>query len=269
MSSNNAGKTIKRIVTSKKKVIIKFDDEKLAIPLNVFTKFYLYEGKTLSDDDINVIASLCEEDKYLEFAKKSLNASFCSTKTMRQKLIKKGANEKQVDAIINELTDYKLLDDERYIYFLIDSLINKNYGNKRIMASLINRGFSNEDILHSLSSFSGERERAKNFIPKLEKKYSSVNYASKKKKIYLALIHYGYGHDVASEALNELKKCNHDHELMLLALDYKKRITKLEKRDLDDKEMNRRIINYLLGKGYQYKDIIKVKEEIDNESRMD
>ena len=46
-------------------------------------------------------------------------------------------------------------------------------------------------------------------------------------------------------------------------------MAKLNKKEFDNYEKVRRITNYLLGKGYQYKDIIKVMEEIENESRMD
>lgn len=269
MSSNNVGKTIKRIYIGKKKIIIKLDDDKLTLPLEVFTKLYLYEGKTLSQEDLNNIAELSDNAKYLEYAKKSIISNLCSEENMRRKLLKKGANEKQIDSIIAELKNYSLIDDDKYIRYVIDSLVNKNYGNKRIAIVLTNKGISNEDILKYLPPSDSEINRAKNILPKLERKYSLVNYSSKKKKIYDALIRLGYEHDVASETLKDIKKCDYDSELMLLRNDYKKRMAKLNKKEFDKYEKARRITNYLLGKGYQYKDIIKVMEEIENESRMD
>lgn len=268
MSSKVVGKVIEDIYIGKKKVVLKFVDDKLSIPLDVYTKHYFYKGKTLTSDELKDIYFDVRIEKYLSYAKKLLSSSLYCEQAIRNKLVKKEANTNEINYVIKTLKDNHLIDDEEYVKAVLSSLTNKKYGKERINKYLASKGVD-ENMLRNLSfSYEEEYNRAIALLPFLEKKYSSYNQQTAKNKIYNSLIRYGYSHDVAVQALSEFKIRGEENEMKLLKRDYLKALKKYSSK-IDDKiSLDKKIVNYLLGKGYKYKDIKKLKESA-YEDRMD
>lgn len=258
MSSKGDGKTIKGIYLGKEKVILRFSDSKLDISHNTYLEFRLYEGKVLSNEELKEISKIDALDKYLTYAKKLVLSSLKSEKSIRDKLIAKGAKARQIDYIVKELKRYDLINDVSLAKSLTEDLLNKHYGINRIKSFLYQKGIPSE-IVDSIN-IKDEDKNAKEIIPLLEKRYSKYNYKAKCDRIYNALLRLGYSYDIASEAISLVKRNDSKTELELLKKDYLK--VKANYMKKYPKEVREQKINeYLLRKGYSYKDITKVKGE--------
>lgn len=269
MSLNKDGEQIISIFIGKKKVIVKFSSFKMNIPFDVYTSLYLYEGKLLTNEEINSIEEMIKNDKYNQYAKKLVFSHLYSEKQIKDKLLAKGCDLDSSKKIVATLKEAHLLDDKTYLENAVSTYLNKGYGRKRIMKLLLEKGLKEDDIINALPSIEDEYARANKLLDKLEKKYSSINYASKKKKIYSSLLRNGYDHQVALKVLENIKANDYETELNLLRKDYKKQFLKNFKKCNNLELAKSKTLNYLLGKGYLFKDIKYVEEEFDNESRMD
>ena len=69
MPSKNIGKKITKVKVFKKKVTISFDDQtKLEVSPDVMSNFYIYEGKTITNKEINEIKEYSENIVLLHYA---------------------------------------------------------------------------------------------------------------------------------------------------------------------------------------------------------
>ena len=215
-------KTIKRIKIGEKKVVLIFDNgDKLEISPNTYTEYHFFEGKPLSNKEINEIKSRNDLDKYISYATKLLGQRSYTKHKIKEKLIKKGANEEQVDQVIEILVKYQLIDDKEIIKEFLEYADYRHFGFNRIKEELFKKGISS---------------------------------------IYIDKIKYDeYSFDVASEALNKLSPIDEKKELELLKIDYKKAKEKYSK-NCSGYELKEKITNSLIQKGYRYSDLNKIKE---------
>ena len=113
MPSNENGKIIKQVKIGKKKVVIVFDDaSKLEISPNTFTEYNLYPKKPLSDKTIKEIKKRDSFDKYYQYALNTVSLKDISEKALREKLVKKGAKQSDINEIIKSLRRYNLINEE-------------------------------------------------------------------------------------------------------------------------------------------------------------
>lgn len=261
MSLNPAGKKLQSVNVGKSKVVLRFyDGSKLDISGNTYSEFKLYPNKEISDKELKKIKERNELDKFYQYAFTSASKSEQSEKQIRDKLTKKGAKKKQIDFIINELNKYSLISEESVINNYLDYASYKLYGENRIKEDLINKGISLDKVNSLEFSYSDEIKKAKELLIKLEKKYSKQAYSTKKKHIYDALIRYGYSFDIASKIVEEVKPNSPKEELEILKKEHKKAKERYSHK-YKSKELETKVINYLLGKGYRYNDILKLKGE--------
>lgn len=260
MSSSKSGKKITGIYLGKEKVIIKFSDEKMNISKSAYLEMMLYEGKELSDKEIKKIKDIDELDKYLTSAKKYVLASLRSEKEVKDKLLNIGAKPRQINHIVNELKKYSLIDDASLMKDLIDNASYKNYGEARIKEILYKKGISKELIDPYSFEDRSELSKAKRLLPSLEKKFSKYNYRLMKEHIYQALLRYGYSYEVANKVIENVKSNDTKHELEILKKDYLKVKNRYIKKYNKD-EVDFKINQYLLSKGYRQTDINKIKGE--------
>lgn len=260
MSSNKDGKKILGIHLGEKKVILKFSDSKLDISPNTYTEFRLYEGKVLNDEELKEIKKVDELDKYLTYAKKLVLASNKSEKEVNDKLTKKGAKPRQIGLIIKELKKYSLIDDKRLMEDLISSASYKGYGEKRIKDILYKKGIKKELIESYIFLDKDELIKAKGLLPSLEKKFSKYNYESKKEHIYNAILRNGYSYEISAKVVEQVKEKDSKHEPEVLKKNYIKVKNRYIKKYNKD-ELDYKINQYLLSKGYKFSDISKIKGE--------
>lgn len=257
----NISKKISRVKIGKKKVVIVFDDNiNLEITPNVYTEFNLFAGKSLSKKEIDEIKKRNDIDKYYSYAIKLCSERAYTKKKIKDKLIKKGANETQIDDVIDLLIKYQLIDDSLVIKDFLEYADYKHFGFNRIKEELFNKGISSYQIDKLVYDEKRENKHAKELIKPFEKKYAKYNYAQLKKHCYDALIRQGFNYEVANNALEYLSPIDEKHEKEILKEDYQKAKKKFQNK-VEKYELDSKITEYLLQKGYRYADIQKIKEK--------
>ena len=249
---------IKKIKILKNKVSIILDNgDKLSIGKEVYTNFYLYEGKDLSKKELEEINSLNNTSKLLQYALRIRSKAIYSEYQMREKLYNKEASKKDVDKVIKTLKQYDLIDDDAYAYDLMEYYNSLNYGKNKIIHKLSDKGIFDETINKIEFPVSIEKKKASNILNKLEKKYEKYNYSQKKSHIYNAYLQLGFDNDIASEMINKIKESSPIEENEKLKSDYQKVKIRLE-RKYKGQELRQKIIQNLMQKGYRLNDIIKI-----------
>ncbi len=249
---------ITKVKILKSKVSVFLDNgKKLSIDKEVFTNFYLYEGKELSKEEYKKIVDLNNSNKLLQYALKLRSKALYSEYKMREKLYNKEASKNSVDKVIKILKGYDLIDDKAYTQELVEYYNSLNYGENKIKTKLSDKGIFKEQIDKIKFPISIEKKKANNLLPKLEKKYSKYNASLKKQHIYNAYLLEGFSVGIASEMTNKIKEPNQKDELTKLKSDYLKVKTRLSKK-YKGKELRQKILSSLLTKGYKMNDILKV-----------
>lgn len=259
MMISNA-KKIKRVKIGQKKVVIIFDDlDKLEIHPNVYTEYNLFPNKILSKKDISEIKKRNELEVYISYAMKLCSSRSYSKAKIKEKLVKKGANEAQIEAVIDLLVKYQLIDEKALIKEILEYSDYKHFGFNRIKEEMYKKGISSFYIDKLVYDEARDISHAKCLIKPLEKKYSKYNYSLMKKHIYDSLLRSGYTYDVASTTLEDVSPIDIKKEKELLKIDYSK-----AKNRYKDKygpyEYKEKINQYLIQKGYRYVDIKELKE---------
>lgn len=252
-------KTIKSVKIGQKKVVIIFDDaNKLEISPNTYTEFNLFPKKQLSKKDIEEIKSRDTIDKYNSYALKLLSSKAYSENALKEKLLKKGATEEQTEEVIKLLVKYQMLDDLVVIKEYLEYADYKKYGYNRIREDLIKKGIPIYKVDKIKYDEIRDHKLAGELIPLLDKKYSKYNHFQKKKHCYDSLLRLGYNHEVAMIEVEKVSPLNEKHERELLKVDYQKALKKYSQKHKGH-ELDEKIVNSLLQKGYRYKDIKEIK----------
>lgn len=261
MPSKNIGKKITKVKVFKKKVTISFDDQtKLEVSPDVMSNFYIYEGKTITNKEINEIKEYSENIVLLHYAMSLLRKRHYSEWKMREKLYAKEAEKKAVDKVIKILKNADLINDAALAEDLKCYLEEKNYGKNKIINYLNNEGIFDDTLKNLKFSPNNEKKKALYNIPKLEKRYAKYPYEIKKQHIYNSLINLGFANDIALEALNKIKEPNIKEENAKLDKDFPKALNKY-KRKYEGRELKEKVISSLRNKGYKYKDILRKVEQ--------
>ena len=130
-------KIINKIKSNKKgEYSLYIEDEKLVINQDIYTDYFLYEGKKLNDDEYQEIKNKIEVSSAKVYVLNLLKQKMYSSYELKEKLfnIKKMSKDK-IDILIDDLISKKLIDD--IVLLLIkESLlpIQKNF----IMNTIIN-----------------------------------------------------------------------------------------------------------------------------------
>lgn len=253
-------KSIKKLKIGEKKVVIVFDnDDKFEIAPDVYTDFHLFKGKVLTNKEITEIKKRNDLDKYLKYAFKITSERNYSKHQMKEKLLKKGASDSQIEDIIDILIKYQLIDDKELLKEVLEHSDYKHYGYNRIKEELYKKGISSIYIDKLVYDETREYSQAMMLLKDYEKKYSKYNYASMKGHIYQAYLRQGYSYDIASRCLEKLSPMDEKKEKALLKEDYSKLLKKYQDK-LPKGELKEKIISSLLSKGYSYKYIEQIKE---------
>ena len=267
MPSVNAGKyKIKSIKVYKDHVTLSFlKREKLQISKEAYLSSYLYEGKSISNKEIEKLEEVTASSKLLNYALSLVNKRRYSERKMYDKLKAKEEDKKAIWAVINKLKSNGLLDDEAYMLDLINWDDQRKFGKNKIIKHLKDQGIPDQIIAKAKFSSSNELKKAKALLPKLDKKYSRYAYEAKKKHIYSAFISQGYDIDIARQVIGDTKKDQPKKEKEKLVNDYQK-IKRRYSNKYEGYELKKRIYAALANKGYRGSEIKTVLEDYDNEN---
>lgn len=259
--SKSTGRVIVKLKKNKKNIVITLDNkQKLNVGNEVLANFYLYEGKMLTNKDINEIKNFDNTLKLMNYALSLLKKSHYSEWKMREKLYAKEGTKRDVDFVIKRLKEHDLINDKMLTLDLIEYGNERNLGKNKIIQDLLNKGIFREDINDRMFSQSLERKKALNNLNRLEKKYDRYNYEQKKQHIFGALLSLGFDSDIAREALNHIKPSKAKEENDKLRLDFVKTYVR-HHRMYEGYELKKRVIATLRSKGYKVNDILKMWEK--------
>ena len=260
MPLENTGKTITSIRYCKDKVVIRFNKEKLDIPHDVFTSFYLFKGKNLSSKEMKEIKSQIEIYDLYRYAKRLCSKSLYSEHKIREKLYQKDASKSEVDEVIVKLKAANLLNDKELVSEYVAYLNERNIGKNKIKMKLLEKGVFPENIDNIDFPESLEKEKALTYLDKLDKRYDKYNYQKKKDHIIHYLVNQGFDLDIVLSIANKIKSPSSKDEYKKLETDFYKAISKYKK-EYEGRKLKEKVFNNLQSKGYKLKDIINVWED--------
>ena len=267
MPSVNAGKyLVKSIKVYKDHVTLSFAKrDKVQISKEAYLSSYLYEGKSISQKEIDKLLEITALSVLLNYALGLISKRHYSEKKLREKLKAKENNKAAIDGVINKLKDNNLLDDRALMEDLIAWDDERGFGKNKTIKHLKDQGIPDNLIAKAKFPVSSELKKAKGLLPKLDKKYAKYAYESKKKHIFSALLSQGYEIDVAKQVVGLAKKDQPKKEKEKLVNDYAK-IKRRYMNKYEGYELKKRIYAALVNKGYKHSEIKVVLEEVDYEN---
>jgi len=253
---------VRKIRLSKKGAVISFSSTPdVALSLDSFTDFRLYEGKEVSALEMRKILSYAKADGLYEEAIRLLRRKRYTSHELRAKLSPKSEDKDTLRRVIFRLKEKKLLDDESYAREYAEEMGElKKYGKKKILFSLQEKGIDPQ-ILASLP-FGEEEElaRAKDYLSSWGKGKSSLPSSLKKRKAMAALLAHGFEEETAKEALSSLSP--EDEEAVEEKFEKDYRLAKAHyERKYQGSELKSRMVASLARKGYPYESILRKCEE--------
>ncbi|NCA97060.1 MAG: hypothetical protein EOM77_02625 [Bacteroidia bacterium] len=258
MQSAKSGNVIRKIRIGKKDVSIVFDKETIKISPDAYTEFRLYVGKTITEEELSSIKKRNEIDKFLKDSLLMVTRGHPTTRALHDKLTAKGANAIQIEEIITILTKGGFVDDQQFVDDYLEYAFAKGYGQERIKGVLYEKGVPHKLIESIVFDYDEELERASKMLPRLEEKFTRYNHLQKKRRIHDAYMRLGYHQDIILKVITKMSQNTVSQEQDHLRVDYQKAVRKYG-------EGNRhKIIDYLRGKGYSYRNISQVMAEEQN-----
>ena len=265
-SVNTGKKTIKSIKVYKDHVTLTFlRHDNIQISKEAFLSAYLYEGKVISQKEINKLLEITALSTLLNYSLSLISKRHYSERKLIEKLKAKDDNWSAIKGVIAKLKENDLLDDKALMEDLIVWDDERKFGKNKIIKHLKDQGIPDNIIAKAHFSHSNELKKAKGLLPKLEKKYAKYAYENKKKHIFNALIGQGYEIDVARQVIGDTKKDNPKKEKEKLTNDYLK-IKHRYQNKYDGYELKKRIYVALVNKGYKHSEIKVVLEDYQDEN---
>lgn len=119
---------------------------------------------------------------------------------LKRKLLRKGAEPQFIDAVLDQLTQDKLLSEERYLESYIRSRANNGYGPLRIQQELLERGLNKIEINQAIEHLGYDwQEKLRNLW---KKKFGSPPKDIKEKaKQGRFLLYRGFNMDMINKLL--------------------------------------------------------------------
>ena len=136
----------------------------------------------------------------------SLDYSARTAREIASALRRKGFVDPCVDAVIERLTENRLIDDARYAQRLAETQSGKAVGLYAFKRKLRTKGISDDDAQEALEAFDDaqQAEAAKAAAEKLWRKYESLPAREAKAKLSQALARRGFPWDAIESAIDSL-----------------------------------------------------------------
>lgn len=257
----NIGNKITSIKYLKDKVVLKFKDEtRIDIPKEVFTSFYLFKGKILTDKEIKDIERETRVYELYKYARKISTKRVYSEHKMREKLYLKTTNTIEVNEVIAKLKKNGLINDKEFVEEYVEYANVKNIGKNKIKAKLQEKGVFKGEIDKITFDEKLEYKKAKSYLAKLEAKYDKYNYQAKKDHAIKFLVAQGFDVGIAIEIASELEAPKHKDELNKLKPDFDKAVRQYRSK-YSGREFKDKVFQSLLRKGYKMSDVISMWED--------
>lgn len=253
-------KIIHLIKYNKDRIIICFNDKtNLKLNKNVITTYPLFVGKIISGDFLIELEEFSKIEDLLLIVKKKVNFDNCTIDKITTLLKKNGGSKKQIKQVIKRLQESNLLDETLILESVLEKADYKHYGYNWIIDKLSKLKLSSDMINKVKYNTTREIKEAKLYLNSIKTKYDHKNNYQRKKSIFNSLLRSGFSFEVSSEIIDKISNSNEYHELNVLKLDYIKALGKYRAKYSKD-ELDKKVVNYLLSKGYELNDIKYVEE---------
>lgn len=153
----------------------------------------------------NTIASLQFSDAY-EAALTALDHSARTATELKRSLLRKGYVPTAIAAVIERLTENRLIDDRKIANRIAETTVSKSVGIYAVKRKLHAKGISEEDFAEALESFDDEQQRiaARETAKKLYRKYSALPVREARMKLSQALARRGFAWENVREAVDSI-----------------------------------------------------------------
>jgi regulatory protein len=239
--------------------------DKVQISKEAYLSSYLYEGKSISQKEIDKLLEITALSILLNYALSLISKRHYSEKKLVEKLKVKDNNKEAINGVISKLKENNLLDDRALMEDLIAWDDERGFGKNKTIKHLKDQGIPDKLIAKAHFPVSNELKKAKGLLPKLDKKYAKYAYESKKKHIFSALLSQGYEIDIAKQVVGLAKKDQPKKEKEKLTNDFLK-IKRRYENKYEGYELKKRIYAALVNKGYKHSEIKAVLEDVDYEN---
>lgn len=168
--------------------------------------------------------------------------------------------EEEINEVVKELEEVKLLDDQDYVTIFLDHFNGAYYG-KYYIINYFKEKEINDVYIDSLSfPIDLEKEKAHKYFEIIKNKYVSNNIIKQKKKISEQMLKRGFDLEIIDDVISTLE-IDETKEKELLKKDYNKALQKYKKRE----DKDNLIISYLVNVGYKLGDVEDYINSLKNE----
>lgn len=196
---------------NKERVSIYIDEAYgFGVSLEILYKYNLKVGMELTEDFISDVIRKEEALKANNYAMNLISMGGLKTeKEIRDRMIKKGFNDDDINNAINLLKDYKYVDDRIYAeYYIKDKLQINGYGKNKIKNDLFRKGVSSETISECLDEFVDDDSQFELAVELGRKKVKTVktdDFNVLYRKVGSFLQGRGFSFDVIKKVMSVLK----------------------------------------------------------------
>jgi regulatory protein len=182
-----------------------FIDGKFAFGLDeeVLYKFELKKGERLTDQQIKNLTKEERKKEAKEVALKILSFRRRTEKQVKEKLQKKGFDEKTIKATIDKLKEFDLINDLEFATSWIkDRLSFKPRGKKLLKQELWKKGIKKEIIEQVTEELCQDEDKsALELLEKINKRYKDLEPKVAKRRMFSFLLRRGFSYETIKNAL--------------------------------------------------------------------
>lgn len=240
---------ITSIKKSRKKdiYIVTIDSTNYEITEDTIVHFALVKEKELTDNELKEIILETDKDKLFAKTCNYISYQLRSESEIYKYLRILTTNEKVVGEIVNKLKTLKLIDDDLLSKSILDSCIYNLKGIKYYRNKLFERKINFEH------SYLCEEEVLQKSIEKNKNKDTKNPINKQKNALISKLLRDGFSENLVFKNINEVEFSYEENDKIFKDIDKIKR----KYHDLDDRSLKNKLIQSLLLKGYEYKEIIE------------
>ncbi len=259
----NTGKTITKIQPLKKSVRVYIGKAMFALTHQRYTDFFLYPGKVITPLEYSQIEEAASLTQLETYALRLLGRGPYTSGTLKNKLYAKGAKRWMVEAILKQLEQYQLLNDEQYIVDRFDYGKMQLHGYDRIINDLLEKGIDAK-LLEKHEYHEGEEiDKAEPLWERLAPKLATRSQRAAIDYCYDWYMRHGYRTHVIRQIIDKKYIVDQDQQAKNIKIDYETAIRKYQSR-YKGKKLQDRLFQYLAQKGYNYAQIKHVIGGIDD-----
>jgi regulatory protein len=194
-----------------------FIDGKFAFGLDeeVLYKLGVKKGDSLTEQQIQRITKEERKKEAKDVALKILSFRRRTEKQVKDKLQKKGFDEKTIKATIDKLKEFDLINDIEFATAWVkDRLAFKPRGKKLLKQELWKKGIKKEIIEQVTEELcQNEDKSALELLEKIKKRYKDLEEKAAKRRMFNFLLRRGFSYEVARQVLAQLTQSLVDQEI--------------------------------------------------------